>query len=76
MISKIKAGFVLAGIVLLGIWKVFTAGKKSGKAEIERVTSEAKADYENAGSEALIGGLENEIKVKNEIPDSASSHFR
>jgi|GEM_PF-4112337 len=75
--KKIYAALSIISVVLLGIWKAFTSGQKSKDSEIKAETEEAARDYQNAGSEALIGGLEQEQKVQNEkVTDTASNHFR
>ena len=74
--SKIWAmlGIVMGAIA--AIFGAFFAGSKSKANEIKAETEEAAREYQNAGSEALIGGLEDEQKVKNEQVDTDKrDHF-
>ncbi len=76
MLTKIKALFVLIGLILLGVWKVFAAGKKSATAEIKSQAEEEKAEVLEAGYEAANTGLIKEQKIRNEKPTtSAVDHF-
>ena len=72
--AALTAAFFLVGALI-------TAYLKGGKAranEIKAETEEAAREYQNAGSEALIKGLEKESQVKHEKVDSDTfvKHFK
>jgi ABC-type sugar transport system substrate-binding protein len=66
MLAKIK--FIIAGAagIALALFAAFRSGGKSKVNKIKAEAEETAREYENAGSEAMIGGLEKEAQVKNE----------
>jgi len=75
--KKIYAFISLVGLVLFAGWNAFRAGQLSKANQIKAEAEEAAREYQNAGSEALIGGLDKELKVRNEKHnDTADNHFR
>ena len=58
-----KAKIVLFFATIVGIFATFFAGKKAGKNEVKLAAEEGAREYQNAGSEAMIGGLEKEQKL-------------
>ncbi|WP_372743282.1 hypothetical protein [Neptunomonas sp.] len=76
MPSKIWAFLAAIGGILLGVLKVFSLGQKSAENKIKAQQEEAAREYENAGSEAMISGLEKERKAKDDKVDTAKrDHF-
>jgi gas vesicle protein len=74
--GKIYALFgVIAGIIA-ALFTAFAKGASSAENKIKAKQERAAREYENAGSEALIGGLENEQKAKTEPVDTNKrDHF-
>jgi hypothetical protein len=70
--SKIYAFVAFVGGLILAFLKIFSMGKTSAQNEIKAQTEETAREYENAGSEALIKGLEKESDEDN---TSAGDHF-
>jgi len=73
---KIKLFLAGAIAVIVAIFTAYRSGSKSKQNEIKAQAEEAAREYENAGSEAMIGGLQNELKVTNEDIDNLNrNHF-
>ena len=73
---KIYAMMGFVGGLILAFLKIFSMGKTSAANEIKAETEEAAREYENAGAEAYINGIENEAEVRNEkVTTSAVDHF-
>ena len=74
--TKLWAMLGAIGGVILALFASFRAGAKGKANEIKAQQEQAAREYEKAGSEALIGGLENEQKVKDEEVDTTKrDHF-
>jgi len=76
MLTKIK--LILAGAVgiALALFAAFRSGGKSKINEIKAEAEETAREYENAGSEAMIGGLNKEAAVQDETIDTTKrDHF-
>ena len=74
--AKLWAILGAIGGVILAIFSAFRAGSKSKTHEIKAQQEEAAREYEKAGSEALIGGLEKERQAKDEEVDTTKrDHF-
>ena len=71
--------YAAAGIIFGVIAAIFTAWFKGGQFkenEIKAKSEETAREYQQAGSEAIIGGIEKENQVRNEKVDTDSrSHF-
>ena len=83
ILSKIRSvasgawGYLAAaGAAVAAIFIAYQKGRK-GKEYEQRAMNEAAArEYERAGSEALVGGLENERKIADEKIDPTNrDHF-
>jgi len=75
--GKIYAAIAVIFGLIAAIFTAFFKGGQSKANEIKAETEEAAREYQSAGSDALIGGLENEAKVKDEKidPDNPRDHF-
>ena len=74
--GKIYAMMAFVGGLILAFLKIFSMGKTSATNEIKAETEETAREYENAGADAYIGGMENEAEVKSEkVNTSAVDHF-
>jgi len=61
--------YAILGIIsgfFIALFTAFKSGQKSKAMEIKAETEEAARKYEQAGSEAMVAGLEKEEAVKNE----------
>ena len=76
MLNKLWGYIAAAGALVAAIFIAYFKGSQAKANEIKAETEEAAREYQNAGSEALIGGLEDEQKVKNEKVDTDKrDHF-
>ena len=65
---------ILATIV--AVFAIFRKGEKSATTKIKAQAEEAAREYEQAGSEAMIGGLERESEaLKKPIDTTRRDHF-
>ncbi len=66
----------LAGFIA-SLFAVFTAGGRSARNKVLAQQAEDARQYQQAGIEAMTGGLENEQKVNNETIDTDNrDHFQ
>ena len=73
-----KKIYAAAAIVFGAIIAVFTAFIAGGRSKENEIKAEAEAiarEYENAGSDAIIGGLEKERGVRSEKVDSTTRDY-
>ncbi len=77
--TRIYAFFAAAGAILIAIFSAFRFVEKSTVNRIKAEREEAASEYRQAGSEALIGGLEKEqekiSEAKNSTDRTDRSHF-
>ena len=75
--KRIYAAIAFIGGILLVILTAFKKGEKLKAAEIKAETEEVAREYERAGSEAMVAGLNKEKEVQNEVinPDDSRNHF-
>ena len=74
--GKIYAMMAFVGGLILALLKIFSMGKTSATNKIKAESEEAAREYERAGSEALIGGLNREQEKTNEAIDTDKrDHF-
>lgn len=64
------------GIAILAIFTAFSKGRKSATTEIKAETEAKARETEKLGMDAMIGGLNREQEVKDEIIDvDDRNHF-
>lgn len=68
--NKFLAVASVVGLLALGWLRVSRSSERAGQDKVKAEAEEAAREYQNGGSEALIGGLENEAKVRNEKTDT------
>lgn len=76
MIAKLKIWLAAAGAFAVAVMYALQQKAKAQSAEQRADMAEAAREYENAGSEAMVTGLHNEHKVRNEKADpDKRDHF-
>ena len=76
MLTKIKAYITAAASVAAVIFYALFQRQKAARAEEKAEREEAVREYQQAGYEALVGGLKNEERAKNEKVNTARrDHF-
>ena len=74
--SKIYAFFAIIFGLIAAIFAAYRKGAQSSEDKIRAELAEVAREYENVGSEAMIGGLNHENRVKNETVDTdIRDHF-
>ena len=70
--GKIYAAMAFVGGLILAFLKIFSMGQTSATNKIKAESEEAAREYERAGSEALIGGLNREQEKADEDIDTVN----